>query len=54
MVLLSVFKGTGSCLLPISSKVIINGTASWALMYNHLYSASAADDITSFIILART
>ena len=52
-VLISVFSGTGSCLWPNSSNVIISGTASYALMYNPLYSASAADVITAFITFAK-
>ena len=45
-VLLSVFNGTGSCLWPSSSSVIISWIASCAFMYNLPHSASAADDIT--------
>ena len=51
-VLLSVLIGTGRCLCPSSSKVVMCGIAFYALIYRLPHSASAADDITAFMIFA--
>ena len=51
-VLLSVLIGTGHCLCPSSSNVVMCGTAFCALIYELPHSASAADDITAFMIFA--
>ena len=44
--------GTGFCGCPSSQSVIINGTASDALIYSDPHSASAADNITAFMTFA--
>ena len=47
---LSVCSGVGGCLCPISSKMILMYTASWAIMYNAANYASVANDITCIIM----
>ena len=49
---LSICIGVGGCLCPISSSRCRIGTASRELIYSAPSSASAADDITAFIICA--
>ena len=53
-VLLSVCIGVAGCGCPSSSRVTLNGNMSCAFINNDPISASAADDITDFIILAST
>ena len=52
-VLLSVWMGIGGCGWPISSILLIMGTAVLAFKNNAPSSASAADDITLRIIVYR-
>ena len=51
-VVLSVCMGVGGCLCPISSRAWRAGIASRQLMKRAPSSASAADDMTAFIICA--
>ena len=53
-VLLSVWSGTGSCLCPSSSRVVMNGIASCAFMNRPPHSASDADANTAYIFFAST
>ena len=50
-VVLSVYIGVGGCLCPISSSVVLAGTAFLQLMKSAHSSASAADDMTALTIL---
>ena len=51
-VVLSVCTGVGGCLWPISSRAWRAGTASWQFMKRAASSASAAEDMTAFMIWA--
>ena len=53
-VLLSVWSSVGGCGWPMSSRVRGRGTACCAFINRPATSASAADDMTFFMILART
>ena len=53
-VLLSVLNGVASCRWSSSSNVVLIGDSSNAFMYSPPTSASAADSITTLIILAST
>ena len=44
--------GVGSCLCPISSRMILMYTASLAMMYSAVISASVVDDMTCLIMCA--
>lgn len=48
---LSVWMGVAGCLCPISSSVILIGMAAFAFKNTAPNSASAADDMTAFIIV---
>ena len=49
---LLVCMGVGGCLWPNSSRIFRSSTALRALIYNAPILASAADDVTAFMILA--